>query len=53
MEEILSGGQQESIQGPLLFNIFLCDLFYMMSDIDFGNYVADIISKKAARKANI
>ena len=29
---------QGSILRPLLFNILLCDLFYMMSDIDFASY---------------
>ena len=32
---------QESILGPLLFNIFLCDLFLSMKDIDFANYADD------------
>ena len=29
---------QGSILRPLLFNIFVCDLFYMMSDTDFASY---------------
>ena len=40
-EEILFGVPQGTIQGPLLFNIFLCDLFYMMSDTDFASYADD------------
>ena len=34
-EEFLLGVPQESILGTLLFNIFLCDLFFIMNDTDF------------------
>ena len=47
--EILFGVLQGSILGPLLFNIFVCNMFYFLEDYEIGNYADDTPSYSAQR----
>ena len=40
-EEILFGLRQGSILGSLVFNIFLCDLLWIMRETKFASYADD------------
>ena len=43
IQQYLSNIRQRSILGPLIFNIFLCDLFYFLEGITVANYADNTI----------
>ena len=50
--DIIFGDLQNSLLGPLLFNIFLCNLFQFFPDLDIPNYADDDNPHSANRNLN-
>ena len=40
-KEILFEIPQRSVLGPLLFSMFLCDMFFLMSETEFASHADD------------
>ena len=49
-KDIFYGVPQESLLGPLLFNIHLCDLFYFLKDLDIASYADDTAIYRVSEK---
>ena len=51
--EILICFHQGSILGPLLFNIFICDMFYFLENFGIANYADDSTPYTAKSNHNL
>ena len=40
-DDLFSGALQGSLLGPLYFNIYICDLFFGIGDLDIASYADD------------